>query len=186
MRDLSLHVLDIAQNSIAAGASHIGITLAEHDGDILDVQITDNGCGMTEDQLKLVTDPFYTTRTTRRIGMGLSLFRMAAEMTGGSFSVSSAPGEGTVVAARFVRNHIDCLPVGDMADTAVTLIRLNPHLDFCFRYTTDSGEFTADTREFREILGDVPLNTPEVAQWIYAFIEEHMQTITSPHKAANP
>ena len=180
MRELSLNVLDIAQNSITAGASLITLTVDESvKTDRLTLGIEDNGCGMSEEQLQRVRDPFFTTRTTRRVGMGIPLFRMAAEMAGGDFSIESQVGKGTSVRASFQLTHIDRPPLGDMVDTVVTLIRLNEQLDFVYRHQTDDGLFEADTRSFREILGDVPLNEPDVIQWINEFLDEHISALHS-------
>lgn len=173
MRELSLNVLDIAQNSIAAGATCIELTVdVSLQEDRLTIRIADNGCGMTPEQIAQVRDPFYTTRTTRKVGMGVPLFRMAAEMAGGSLTITSAPGEGTCVTATFQLSHIDRLPLGDMRGTVMALVRLNPHLDFVYCYTVDGKGYTLDTRELREVLGDVPLDTPDVMEWIGDFLRE--------------
>ena len=115
MRELSLNVLDIAQNSIAAGASLTEITVEEDTAaDRVVIIVKDDGRGMTPEQVRRVSDPFYTTRTTRKVGMGIPLFRMAAEMAGGGLTIDSTPGVGTTVTASFVRSHIDRMPLGDM------------------------------------------------------------------------
>lgn len=173
MRELSLNLLDIAQNSLTAGASLIELTVEEDPAaDRLTLSVTDNGCGMTAEQVRRVTDPFYTTRTTRPVGMGIPLFRMAAEATGGRLSIQSEPGRGTTVTATFGLSHIDRLPLGDVEDTILTLIRLNPDRDFLYRYRVGDREFVLDTRALREILGDVSLNTPEVVDWIDGYLRE--------------
>ncbi len=180
MRELSLNVLDIAQNSIVAEASLIILTIRESiSQNRLTVRIEDNGRGMTEEQLSRVRDPFFTTRTTRRVGMGIPLFRMSAEMAGGSLIIESEPGKGTVVSATFELNNIDRPPLGDMVGTVVTLIRLNPHLDFIYRHEVDDQCFEADTRSFREILGDVPLNEPDIIEWIGSYLNENIQSLNS-------
>ncbi len=180
MRELSLNVLDIAQNSIVAGATLITITVRESQKENrLTVEIADNGRGMTEEQLCKVRDPFFTTRTTRRVGMGIPLFRMAAEMAGGSLSIESTVGVGTTVTAWFTLDHIDRMPLGDMAGTISALIRLNPQLDFLYRHSTDEETFEADTRAFREILGDVPLNEPDIMAWIDGFLAENITALNS-------
>ena len=180
MRELSLNVLDIAQNSIVAGATLITVTVRESTADNrLSIGIDDNGRGMTEEQLQRVRDPFFTTRTTRRVGMGIPLFRMAAEMAGGSLTISSTPGAGTHVAAEFELKNIDRMPLGDMVGTMSALIRLNPQLDFVYRHEVDGRCFEADTRSFREILGDVPLNEPDIMGWIEGYFSENIQTLGS-------
>lgn len=131
MRELSLNVLDIAQNSISAGAKLIEIDIREDTAKrLLTIRIADDGCGMTREKLKSVTDPFYTTRTTRKVGMGVPLFRMAAEMTGGSFEIDSEPGKGTVVTALFHTDHVDFVPLGDICSTVTMLICMNTDRDF--------------------------------------------------------
>lgn len=168
-----MNVLDIVQNSISAGASLIGIEVAEDtEKDRLAIVIEDNGRGMTEEQVRAVTDPFYTTRTTRRVGLGVPFFKMAAEMTGGGLRIESQPGKGTRLTAEFVLSSIDCMPLGDMNGTIKTLIQMNPNLDFVFRREKNAEIHTLDTRELREILGDVPLNDPEVMEWITGNLEE--------------
>ncbi len=168
-----MNVLDIVQNSISAGASLIGIEVAEDtEKDRLAIVIEDNGRGMTEEQVRAVTDPFYTTRTTRRVGLGVPFFKMAAEMTGGGLRIESQPGKGTRLTAEFVLSSIDCMPLGDMNGTIKTLIQMNPNLDFVFRRKKNAEIHTLDTRELREILGDVPLNDPEVMEWITGNLEE--------------
>ena len=174
MTDLSLHVLDIANNSIRAGAALIEVKVQiQRDLDTLTIIISDNGCGMTEDQLKKVEDPFFTTRTTRRIGLGVPFFKMAALSTGGSFCIQSAPGEGSTVTAIFGLAHIDRRPLGDMNSTMYTLITMNTHIDFLYTYVFDGKQFTLDTREFREILNNVPLNSLEVSTFIKEFLNEN-------------
>ena len=178
MRELSLNILDIAQNSISAGASLIEIKLAEDKtaGDLL-IGIYDNGKGMSEEQLASITDPFFTTRTTRKVGMGIPLFKMAAEQTGGSFEISSKQGEGTSVTTHFKTGSIDFTPLGDIRSTVITLITMNTDRDFRFCYSIDGKEFVLDTRELREILGDVPLDNPEVVVWMNEYFQEQAELL---------
>jgi hypothetical protein len=135
---------------------------------------------MTPEQVHLVTDPFYTTRTTRKVGMGIPLFRMAAEMAGGKMIIRSKPGVGTTVTADFVRSHIDRMPLGDLCGTVTALIRLNPNLDFLYTRSYNQRSFALDTRELRKILQDVPLDTPDVMSWIEDSIKEQTQEILDP------
>ncbi len=172
MRELSLNVMDVAQNSVRAEASLVTITVDESDkNDRLTISIEDNGCGMTEEQVQQVIDPFFTTRTTRKVGLGVPLFKMSAEQTGGSFSIKSEPGKGTVTTASYVKSHVDMTPLGDINSTVEILIRCNPDIDFVFIHSTDNGSFTLDTRELREVLDGVSLDTPDVLDWIHAFLE---------------
>lgn len=174
MTELSLHVLDIAENSTKAKAGLVTISVViSTEKDRLTITIEDNGCGMNAEQLARVTDPFYTTRTTRKVGLGVPFFQMAAEATGGSFSISSQENIGTVVVAEFVLSHIDRMPLGDMNATMHTLITMHEECDFLYRYCFDDREFTLDTREFRAILDGVPFNTPEVSAYIRQYLSEN-------------
>lgn len=173
MKELSLNILDIAKNSVKAGASLVEITLTEADG-WRTLSIKDDGCGMSEEFLANVTDPFTTTRTTRKVGMGLPLLKLAAEQADGTLKISSSQGEnhGTEVTATFRIDHLDCVPVGDFAGTAAALIQGSPEIDFVFLYRTDAGKKYLSTAEMRQILGDVPLDTPDVLLWAEASLNE--------------
>lgn len=178
MQELSLNILDIAQNSVSAGALVTQIAITQSAAkNCLTICIEDNGKGMSAAQVQQVTDPFFTTRTTRKVGLGVPFFKMSAEMTGGSFCIDSTPGVGTVVTAQYVMDHIDRAPLGDVCSTVVTLVQGNPDKDFVYTFTTDKGSLCADTREFRQILEGVPLNTPEVLSFIGAFITENTEEI---------
>lgn len=176
MRELSLNILDIAQNSISAGAKLIEIGISEEEGR-LTITVADNGKGMTAEQLQNVRDPFFTTRTTRKVGMGIPLFRLAAEQTGGSLEISSEPGRGTRVTAVFLSGSIDMTPVGDMGATMSALIGMNPEIDFIYTRKCEGGSFTLDTREMKEILGEVSLADPLVSGWINDFVTENTEAI---------
>lgn len=176
MQELSLNVLDIAQNSVRAGASLIEITVDEQPAaDTLTITVRDDGCGMTPEQVRRVTDPFFTTRTTRKVGLGVPFFKLAAESTGGHFHIESEPGVGTTVTAVFGLSHIDRMPLGDITSTIHNLIVYHPDTDFIYIYRYDGAEFTLDTREMREILGGIPLNAPEVAGYILEYLTENKQ-----------
>lgn len=177
MKELSLNILDVAENSVKARASLIEILLTEKNNK-LTLIIRDNGCGMTKEVLAGVTDPFYTTRTTRKVGLGLPLLKMAAEQTGGKMeiaSVSSVDDEinhGTTVTAIFNTDHIDFTPLGDIVATVVTLIQGHPDYDFLFLHSKDGKEVKLDTRELRLILEDIPLDSYDVIKWIEANLKE--------------
>ena len=130
---------------------------------------------MTAEQVSRVTDPFYTTRTTRKVGLGVPFYKFAAESTGGSFSIHSEVGVGTTVTAEFVISHIDRMPLGDMTETMRSLITLNGNIDFLYRYKVDDREFTLDTREFREVLGGIPFDNPEVSEYIKEYLKENKE-----------
>ncbi len=177
MKELSLNILDITENSVKAGASLTKILLTETD-DTLEIKIIDDGCGMSEEVVSRVTDPFYTTRTTREVGMGVPLFKLCAEQTGGSFSIASKetathPNDhGTTVTALFFKDHIDFTPLGDITATLTTLIQGHPDTDFYFCHSVGDAAVTLDTRELREVLGDVSLSEYEVIKWIEAYLNE--------------
>lgn len=183
MKELALHLLDIAQNSVTAGATELELSLVEHEG-VLTMRVADNGCGMTPEFLANVMDPFTTTRTTRKVGMGLPLLRMACELSGGSLDIRSAPGAGTAVTAKFSLAAIDCLPLGDMPSTVSTLVQGLPDgVELTFTHTTDKGTYTLDTRQVREMLGpDVPLSLPDVAVWVAGYIEEGEEAVALPSR----
>ena len=177
MKELSLNVLDITKNSVKAGATLIHISLMEV-GSLLTLTITDNGCGMKPEVVKTVMNPFYTTRTTRKVGMGIPLLMLAAEQTGGGVTIESRHEEehpedhGTVVTATFYTDHIDFTPIGDLVSSIETLIMGSPEIDFTFLHDRKGQRVEMDTRQLREVLGDVPLNTFEVIQWIGQFLRE--------------
>ena len=176
MQELSLNILDIVQNSIKAGASIIGIEIVSIKNN-MKITITDNGCGMNEEQVKSVINPFYTTRTTRKVGLGVPFFKMTAEMTGGNFSITSKVGQGTVVTAEYITDHIDMLPLGDIASTIISLISVNPDIDFVYSYSVDSKSFVMDTRSFKQVLDGAPINAPEVLKFIEDYINENQSEI---------
>ena len=177
MKELSLNILDISENSVKAGASLIRIVLDEKDNK-LTLTISDNGCGMKRDILEGVVNPFYTTRTTRKVGLGVPLLKLAAEQTGGGVAIESQheseypETHGTCVTAVFYMDHIDFTPLGDIVSTIVTLIQGSPEIDFAFAHSMKNGSVSLDTRELRTVLDGVPLNTAEVLYWISDNLKE--------------
>ncbi|MBE6701287.1 MAG: sensor histidine kinase [Ruminococcaceae bacterium] len=176
MKELSLNVLDIAKNSVKAGAKNIEINLIE-EANTLKITIKDDGCGMDAETLKRVTDPFCTTRKTRKVGLGIPFYKLAAEQTGGSIKIMShtketAKESGTEVTALFYTDHIDFLPLGDIVSTVVTLIQGSPDIDFIFTHETGTNKVFLDTREMREVLQGTPLDSPEVLIWVREFLNE--------------
>jgi len=163
MEDLSLHILDVAENGIIAGASLIRITVEEDlEADRLEIVVEDNGRGMDASFKARAVDPFVTSRTSRKVGLGLSLFQQSAREAGGDLKVDSEPGCGTRVTAWMVHGHIDRKPMGSMVDTVLTLIEGNPGLDFVYRHKKGEKEYLLDTREIRAELDEIPLNHPRV------------------------
>lgn len=179
MKELSLNILDITENSIKAGATLTKITLEETD-EAITIKIADDGCGMNEETLNAVTNPFYTTRTTRNVGLGIPLLILAAEQTGGNVKIASNTdpnNHGTTVTAVFFKNHLDFTPLGDIKSTITTLIQGHPNTDFLFTHKTPIGEVVLDTRELRRILEGVPLDTYEVIKWIKEYLDEQYQLL---------
>ena len=174
MPEIALNILDIAENSVRADASLIGITVSvQPEEDTLTVSIKDDGCGMTTEQAEKVQDPFFTTRTTRKVGLGVPFFKQAAESAGGSFQIGSEEEKGTEVTAVFRLSHIDRMPLGDISSVIHTLIVFNEQIDFRYTYGYGEKKFVLDTREMREILGtEISFREPEVS----AFIREYLET----------
>lgn len=181
MDELSLYVLDITMNSVRAGATSIDVSLVEQ-GDTLTFTVRDNGCGMTQEQVKRLSDPFFTTRKTRKVGLGIPFLKMLAEMTGGYVNIQSVhesqgADHGTCVTAVFGRTHIDFVPIGDMVETVKTLIQGSPQVDFSYQHKTERGEVTLSCVAMREVLGDIPLNEPEILSWIGESLREQYSAI---------
>lgn len=179
MKEISLNILDVVGNSIKAKAARIDIEVEESlSKDILSLSIMDDGCGMSEEFLARVSDPFTTTRTTRKVGLGLPLLKMAAESCEGNFSITSELGKGTKVNASFRLGHLDRMPLGDMAETMVTLISADDTIRYVYTHQTDSGMFVLDTLEIQGILGEeIALSTPEILAWIREYIKENLDNI---------
>jgi len=171
VQDLSLHILDIAENSLAAGARRVEIRIEEDmQADRVTIEIVDDGCGMDEEMVKRALDPFFTTKTVRRVGLGLPLLAEACRMSNGQLCLQSCPGGGTTVRATFQRSHIDRKPLGNIGDTLITLIVGHPEVDLFYEHRKDGAHFSLDTREIRAELGNVPLNAPKIASGLRASI----------------
>jgi anti-sigma regulatory factor (Ser/Thr protein kinase) len=176
MPEIALNILDIAENSVRAGASLVEIRVeADTDKDRLEIRITDDGCGMTQEQLRRVEDPFFTSRTTRKVGLGVPFFKQAAESTGGKFRIISQVDEGTEVDAVFGLNHIDRMPLGNMTETIYTLAAFHEEIDFLYFYRVDERSFTLDTRELKAILGNVSLQEREVAEFVRSYLQTNAE-----------
>ncbi len=176
---MSLHVLDVAENSIDAGAGLIVITLSENEKeDSFSVQIEDDGKGMDEEMVKRVLDPFFTTKTVRRFGLGIPLLEQSCRESGGGLHIESAAGKGTTINARFRKSHIDRKPLGDMGSTMMTLIGGHPEIDFELRFEKNGvADSVLSTRELRKELEGVPLNEPAVLKYIRENVNEAMQEV---------
>ena len=177
MEELSLHLLDLIQNSVKAGASLIEIIITEKAG-LLTIELNDNGCGMSEEFLQRVESPFTTTRTTRKAGLGIPLFKQAALMAGGDFGIISRQGEGTRIKASFEINNIDRAPMGDLAGTILGQVLSTPVTpDYRLLYAVEDASFEFDTREIRRQLEGVPLDAPDVIAWMKDYLEEGIREL---------
>ena len=178
MKDLSLHILDIVQNSITAGARDIRITIEEDTkANFYLIRVEDDGCGMSEEMQEKVLDPYFTSRTTRKVGLGIPLFKQNAERTGGHLNLWSAPGKGTTIEAVFVHDNIDRPVLGDIAGVMGLLIGGNPEIRFRYSHQKDGKSYVADTREIIEALDGMPVNDPEILKFIKEMIRENLAEI---------
>lgn len=171
MKELSQHVLDLIQNSVSAGAKLIEVKI-QRDGDMLIIEVNDDGCGMDPETIKKAVDPFFTKRNTRPVGLGLSLLAATAQRCDGSLEIHSDIGKGTRVRACFRYDHIDRPPLGDMAGTMLAMIVGNPSIDFLYRYDVDSSFIELDTRQIKKVLGEIPVNHPDVIKWLIQYMKE--------------
>ena len=173
MRELSLHILDVLENAVEAGASAIEIKIDEDiEADQMVIEIGDNGRGMSKEMTSGILDPFYTTRKTRHVGLGLPLFSEAARRCEGGFSIDSEPGTGTMVKATFRHSHIDRAPLGDIPTALLAILLSERSIDLDYSHRIDDREFRFDSSEIRDELGDVPLTHPKVREWLLQFMQE--------------
>lgn len=181
MKDLSLHILDIVQNAITAGASLIRIGIVEDSAnDFCSISVSDNGKGMTAEQVNKVKDPYFTSRTTRKVGMGIPLLEQTSRQANGILKIVSAPGVGTTIEATMVHNHIDRPAWGDLAGVVSLLAGSNPELDFIFRYEKEGKEFLFDTKEIKEVLEGMPLSELPVIKYMKQMIAEGLSELGEP------
>lgn len=183
MLEFSLYVLDITMNSVRAGATEIAVELAEREGWLI-FSVTDNGCGMTAEQVQNLRDPFFTTRKTRSVGLGVPFLRMLSEMTGGSVEIESRDektypaSHGTKISATFDTTHLDFIPLGDMSGTVVTLIQGSPDVNFIYKHSCDNGEVSLSCAKLKAVLGDeISLAEPEILEWIRGNLDEQYEEI---------
>lgn len=178
MLELSMNILDIVENSTRAGANLVRIGITEdREKDLLRIEIADNGEGMEPDVVGKVLDPFYTSKTVRRVGLGLPMLSQAARLTGGGCTIESKKGEGTTVTADFGYRHIDRQPLGDMATTMAAMIAGNPEVEFVYTHASGGGSYTLDTREIKSELEDVPIDHPTVLQFLKENIRDGLKEI---------
>lgn len=181
MNDLSLHILDILQNSLSAGASEIALTVDENPAaDRLTITVADNGRGMSAAQVARLEDPFFTSRTTRRVGMGIPLLMQTARQSGGDVKIDSEPGRGTTVTATFDLANIDRPPLGDVSGAVMLTVAANPAIEFVFTYRYKGMEWALDTREVREAIGpEIPLSEPAVAKMLAEMMQNNIEMLKS-------
>jgi hypothetical protein len=178
MRDLSLHLLDIIQNSVSAGATSIKVSIiADLQIGLLEMTVEDNGCGMDEEMLAIVTDPFTTSRTTRKVGLGIPLLKEACEITGGSMEIESTKGKGTLIRTKMKISSIDRIPLGDIGETFMGLAMDCEKINYNLRLSDKKKEFVLDFQEIKNQLGDVPITEMDVLVWIKETIEEEKNEI---------
>jgi len=178
MKALSLNILDIVQNSIRAKASEISIAITESESsDLYRITVTDNGTGIAEEIIENVTDPFVTTRTKRRMGLGLPLLKYHAEMAGGSLEIESAKGNGTKITASFSNHHIDRQPLGDIVGVLIISIAANPGIEFRYHHSTDKGVYDFSTAETKEYLGITSLCERELLEDLAGMISDNLKEI---------
>jgi anti-sigma regulatory factor (Ser/Thr protein kinase) len=189
MEDLSLHILDIAENSVTAGASRVEIRVREcRQDDRLSIEIADDGSGMREETLVKAADPFYTTRTTRRVGLGLSLFEQAAKAAGGEFKIASSPGAGTEITGVFQYSHVDRQPLGDIGQTLFVLVAGNPQIEFTYLHQAGDSKISFSTREIKAQLGNIPISSPKGVAAVRKSVEklrEQLQRLASSQEGVH-
>ena len=180
MEDLSLHILDVVENCITAEATRIEVKITEDtEENLLTVEMSDNGKGMSKELLENATDPFYTTRTTRKVGLGIPLLAQSARESNGEISIKSKIGEGTSIKATFQYDHIDRKPLGDIGQTMIILIMSNPDIDFLFEHKNNDKVYTLDTAEMKKELDGIPINNPDVIKIINNDISAWLNGIDS-------
>lgn len=178
MNDLSLHIIDIIQNSISAEATLIKLKIEEsREKNLLLIEIEDNGKGMDQEQLKRLDNPFFTSRTTRRVGMGIPLFKDSARMSGGDLIVESTVGVGSRVEATFQLDHIDRAPLGDIANSFILMVSANPQIEFLFYYLYEKEHYLFSTAEVKEVLDPLPLNDPAVIRMLTEMVDSNIDQI---------
>jgi anti-sigma regulatory factor (Ser/Thr protein kinase) len=178
LREIALHLLDIAENSVAANATHVEILIDEDvQNDRLKIVVQDNGKGIAEEMLARVTDPFVTSRTTRKVGLGIPLFKAAAEACSGYLNINSKVGQGTCLEAEFQRSHIDRMPLGDLAGTILHLVIGHPDVHWLFQYQVGDNVFTFDDGPIKEELKGIPLTEPMILTFLREMLEEGVQRV---------
>ncbi len=175
MDEIASHIMDIVANSLTARAKNISVVIEKCvDGPLLILDIKDDGIGMDNEMAMKVQDPFFSTKTGRKVGLGIPLLKGTAETTGGNFCLTSEPGRGTEIRVTFNADHPDLPPLGNLKDTILVLTVGNPEVNFLFRYKNSVKEFLLDTAEVKDLLGGVPINHPEVISFLSKYLDEHL------------
>ena len=183
MRELSLHILDVIQNAVEAGATRVQVSIVEDaEEDRMEIEILDNGRGMDAEILEQVKNPFYTTRATRHIGLGVPLFLAATRQCEGDLSLDSEPGKGTRLRATFRYSHIDRAPLGDLPEALFAILLSEHPVDIDYIHRIGTREFRFDSSEIREELAPVPLNHPRVRNWLMEVLREGEADLDSKEK----
>jgi hypothetical protein len=178
MREISLHILDLVQNSIEAGATQVELEIVEDlVKDSMIIRLSDNGRGMNEKLRQLVIDPFITTRTTRRIGLGLPLMDMSTKRCGGYLRLDSTPGKGTVVEAMYQHSHFDRPPMGNLVETIKSILVANPALHFLYNHTVNDRSISVSSQELANILDGIPLTQPDVLIWLHGYLSDNIANL---------
>jgi len=178
VRELALHLMDIAENSVAAQAKTVHLEVEEEtSADRLWMCVRDDGRGMDAEMVRRVVDPFVTSRTTRKVGLGIPLLKAAAEACNGFLEIQSQPGVGTELQVQFQRSHIDRMPLGDVAATMIALLVAHPEIHWIFRYKVDGAEFLFDDAPVKEVLGDMPLTEPDILAYLRETIESGVREV---------
>ncbi|WMJ75900.1 MULTISPECIES: ATP-binding protein [unclassified Sedimentibacter] len=179
MKEISMHILDIVMNSIKAGATLIEINIYDSiKNNCLIITIKDNGIGMSSETAKLVTDPFFTTRTTRKVGLGIPMLKEACERCNGSMEINSEIGKGTVIKCCFERNNIDRAPLGNMGDTIMTIVNSLEECELIYNHKTDEGTFSLNTTEVREVLDGASIKSGKILLWVKEYVNENIKSIS--------
>ena len=179
MEELSLHILDIAENSITAGAKNIEIKVEENKkDDLLRIEIIDDGKGMDEETVKKALDPFFTSRTTRRVGLGLSLLNDAAKRANGNMEIRSMPDKGTYVCATFQLSHVDRQPLGNMTETITSIIAMNPAIDVRYVFKHDDYQFVFNSKEIKEEFEKSKRSTAEMLLFAKKYLTENTKSFS--------
>jgi len=177
MKTIALHLLDIFQNSLAAKAKAIHLEIEEQNNPLVTVSIRDNGIGMAQELVDRITDPFVTTRTTRKVGLGIPLYKQSAEQTGGNLRIYSQQGTGTSVIATFFTSHPDMIPWGDIAGVIILTMASNPETEFLYLHRTEKGEYKFNSKEIKEMLDGVPITDSEIRKFLAEMITENLLEI---------